>query len=82
MKNIFTTHPNSIGESYYQHFKFALWLGVTLIKAGCAVIIHALLPFLFVETAGRNICLIVEKLRETNRWELLQKKYGCKTSNE
>ena len=47
MKNIFTDHPNSVGETYFQHFAFTFGTGFKLIVWGFAAMIHALLPFTF-----------------------------------
>jgi len=56
MRNIFTEHPKSINETYLQHMKFALLFGMTMIISGMACLIHAIFPFLFIQT-GTN-CLI------------------------
>jgi len=52
--NLFTKHPNSIGETYFEHLFFALISGVQLVWGGLACIIHAFLPFLF-QTTGSQI---------------------------
>ena len=54
MKNIFTEHPKSLGETYFQHMKFACWLGWSMLMASVAFIIHAIFPFLLQKT-GSNI---------------------------
>lgn len=54
MKNIFTKHPHSINETYFQHFKFAFAFGANLLLGGLTCIIHAIFPFLFQKT-GSNI---------------------------
>lgn len=56
MKNIFTDHPNSIGETYWQHFFFAFKFGAQMVIGGSACIIHAVLPFAFKKT-GSNYLL-------------------------
>lgn len=56
MSNIFTKHPHSIGESYFQHFKFAFSFGVRLLLGGLACIMHAFFPFIFQKT-GSNVLL-------------------------
>lgn len=56
MKNIFTDHPHSIGESYLQHLKFAGKFGISMTLGGLACCIHACLPFLFKNT-GSNVLL-------------------------
>ena len=53
MTNPFTAHPASVGETYGQHLRFALRFGALMTAGGLAALVHALLPFLFVTTAGR-----------------------------
>jgi hypothetical protein len=55
MANPFTAHPASVGETYAQHFRFALTFGVRMILGGLAAAIHALLPFLFITRASRAL---------------------------
>jgi hypothetical protein len=56
MKNIFTEHPQSVGETYFQHLKFASVFGGKMVIGGLACIIHAIFPFFF-EKTGSNILL-------------------------
>lgn len=51
----FTEHPATVGESYGQHFAFASSIGVKLLAAGGAALLHALLPFLCKTTASRAV---------------------------
>jgi hypothetical protein len=51
--NPFTAHPTSVGETYGQHFGFALRFGAKMTAGGLAAIVHSLLPFCFVTTASR-----------------------------
>ncbi|MEO8849715.1 MAG: DUF6356 family protein [Casimicrobiaceae bacterium] len=53
MTNPFTAHPATVGETYAQHFHFALRFGTLMTLGGLAALVHALLPFCFVTTAGR-----------------------------
>jgi hypothetical protein len=55
MTNIFTAHPASVGETYAQHFAFALRFGARMTLGGLAAMVHALFPFLFVTTASRAL---------------------------
>lgn len=48
----FTEHPAAVGESYGEHFRFASGIGLKLLAAGVAALLHALLPFLFKSTAS------------------------------
>lgn len=56
MKNIFTDHPESIGETYWQHFFFASLFGIKMVAAGLACLVHAIFPMFFVKT-GSNILI-------------------------
>ncbi|MEM7003704.1 MAG: DUF6356 family protein [Pseudomonadota bacterium] len=61
MTSLFTSHPASVGESYFAHFLTAMKFSVTMVF-GCVVCaIHAVLPFLFEKTGSR----IIEHLHHT-----------------
>jgi uncharacterized circularly permuted ATP-grasp superfamily protein len=51
----FREHPASVGETYVEHFGVATSFGFTLVKAGLACLVHAVLPFLFTTTGKRAI---------------------------
>jgi Family of unknown function (DUF6356) len=53
MPNPFTAHPASVGETYWQHLRFALRFGARMTAGGLAALMHAFLPFVFTTTAGR-----------------------------
>ena len=55
MKNIFTEHPNSVGESYFMHMLFAIKVGLKLILWGFAAILHAIFPFMLQTYVSSNI---------------------------
>ena len=55
MPNPFTSHPASVGESYGEHFGFALAFGVRMTLGGFAAIVQAAFPFLFITTASRTL---------------------------
>ena len=55
MANIFTAHPASVGETYSEHFRFALYFGIRMTLGGLAAALHAVFPFLFVTTASRAL---------------------------
>ena len=61
-------HLKDIGETYWQHFKFAMSLAFLLFKAGFAVFVHAIVPSLFVTTASetlKEINFILESRKDT-----------------
>lgn len=64
MKNIFTDHPHSVGESYFVHFKYALCMFMYTLAASLACLIHAIFPFLFQTTGSRILIKVMHKLIE------------------
>ncbi len=52
MKNIFTDHPHSIGETYFEHLCFAFKFGAQMMIGGFACILHSIFPFLCKTTAS------------------------------
>ena len=65
--SLFTDHPRSLGESYWEHQRHALEFGVSMIRGGIACVIHALLPALFVRTASTTVVHLHERLVATRR---------------
>lgn len=55
MKNIFTDHPKSVGETYLQHFFFATRFGFHMITGGLACLLHAIFPFMFKRTGSNKL---------------------------
>ena len=55
---IMVDHPNSVGETYFEHMGFALRFSGLLFAAGFCALVHAFLPFCFEKTASNLIrCL-------------------------
>jgi hypothetical protein len=52
MINPFTAHPASVGETDGEHFVFALGFGARMTLGGLAAMVHAVLPFAFINTAS------------------------------
>lgn len=61
---LFTDHPRSIGETYWQHLRYAIVKGVVLTVAGLCLIIHSIFPFLFVNTASNVVTKIYTTLQQ------------------
>lgn len=55
LTDLFTRHPDTVGETYLGHMAFALGFAGWLVVAGIAALIHAVFPFLFETTASRII---------------------------
>ncbi|MDQ3075241.1 MAG: DUF6356 family protein [Pseudomonadota bacterium] len=52
---LFRDHPQSLGMSWARHGAGAVVIGARMIGAGAACIVHAAIPGLFSETAGRTV---------------------------
>jgi hypothetical protein len=61
---LFTDHPRSLGLSWGEHAAGAVKIGFELIGAGCAAIVHAIVPGLFTETAGRTVTRIHDHIQQ------------------
>lgn len=58
----FTEHPASVNETYIEHLRAASSFAFSMIGAGIACLVHALLPFLFVTTASETIKTLHERM--------------------
>lgn len=63
MRNIFNHHPNSVGETYFQHFRKAFAFGIRLILIAFRAFIHAILPFCFEHSVSKSIRKLNDKLQ-------------------
>lgn len=52
---LFADHPRSLGMSWARHGIGAAKIGVELIAVGFACLVHAIVPGLFTQTAGKTI---------------------------
>ena len=52
---LFSDHPRSLGMSWAEHGYGAVVIGARMVGAGLACIVHAVVPALFTETAGRTV---------------------------
>lgn len=59
---LFTDHPASVGESYFEHMGMATSFAVRMIGGGLACLLHGLLPFLFVRTGSLQVALLHERM--------------------
>ena len=66
MKNPFISHPHKVGESYIQHFGFAVKTGIKLILWGVAAMIHGVFPFIFTSYVSTKIKELYHQITERN----------------
>lgn len=52
---LFVEHPKSLGMGWARHGAGAVKISAELIGAGCACLIHAIVPGLFTQTAGKTV---------------------------
>ena len=69
LSKLFTDHPSSVGETYWQHMGMAFSFAVAMIGAGLACLLHGIFPFLFVKTGSRTITQLHDRM-VTNRSRL------------
>ena len=62
LENLFTDHPQSLGETYLQHQQHALTFGATMVVAGIACMVHTLVPALFESTGSRVVTRLYNRM--------------------
>jgi hypothetical protein len=65
-ERLFTEHPASVNESYFQHLVNAWRFAFRMIGSGLVCLLHGLLPFAFCSKASDTICELHERM-VTNR---------------
>ena len=64
MKNIFSNHPNSVGETYLQHLFKAFNFGYKLTVMSIQAFIHGILPWCFEHTVSNKIKKLNDVLQQ------------------
>lgn len=67
MIRLFSDHPASIGESYWQHFRAAACFGISMIGGGLACLVHAVFPFAFTTRGSETIARLHERVTRHRR---------------
>ena len=67
LASAFSDHPASVGETYGQHMGMAFSFGGRMVLAGCACLVHGLLPFLFVKTGSTAIRALHDEMVANRR---------------
>jgi hypothetical protein len=68
LKLLFTEHPQEAGETYFSHQRFAMGTGLVLLFLAVSLSIHAILPFIFKDTASKGIHGLSDKLKARDRF--------------
>lgn len=61
-EQMFRDHPRSVGETYCEHLRAAAYFGVTMVFAGLACLIHAIVPGLFVNIGSTAVERLHDKM--------------------
>jgi len=59
---LFKEHPDSVGESYFEHMSASFSFAVPLLSAAIAAFIHGVFPFFFVRTGSRIVTRLHERM--------------------
>ncbi len=70
MSNIFTKHPESVGENYFLHFAKAIRFGVKLLFLSYKSFVHAILPFVYVDVISSKIKELNDQLQKRKNKQL------------
>jgi hypothetical protein len=55
LHRLFSEHPASVGETYWEHLLHASWFAGKMVFAAGACFVHAVFPFLCVKTGSKCI---------------------------
>jgi hypothetical protein len=64
---LFTEHPATVNETYFQHFASASSFGLRMIGGGLMCFVHALLPGVFCTKASSMIGELHERMLVNRR---------------
>ena len=62
MHRLFTEHPASVGETYFQHLCSAWYFAANMLLGALACLLHGLLPFLFEKTGSGRIAHLHDRM--------------------
>ena len=62
MRQLFTEHPASVGETYGQHMASAFGFAGAMFAASLACFLHGIFPWLFRTTGSRTIVTLHERM--------------------
>ncbi len=59
-----SSHLKEINETYFEHLRFAMWMGVRMVFAGVACILHSIMPEILITTASDTIKTLNQEMHE------------------
>jgi hypothetical protein len=78
LKRLFTEHPATVNESYWQHFASAMGFGFRMIWGGLVCMVHAVIPGVCCTKASEMIGELNDRMI-TNRRRLGQPELSIET---
>lgn len=67
IKKKFSDHPNSVGESYWEHFQFASKAAGTTASISAIMLLHAFFPFTYKTTASDMLNKLNKEMQKRNQ---------------
>ena len=64
MRNIFTEHPNEVGENYFQHMGHAIGFCLLLLSLSFKALVHAIFPFCYKTAVSDRILKLSEGMQK------------------
>ena len=61
---LFRDHPKSLGMSWAEHGAGAAVIGARMVGAGIACMVHAAVPGLFTQTAGKTVLSLYDHMMQ------------------
>jgi hypothetical protein len=61
-RKLFVTHPESVGETWFEHLCHAGWFAGMMLYGGVACLIHALVPGACEKTGSQVITLLHDRM--------------------
>jgi hypothetical protein len=67
VSKLFTAHPAAVGESYFEHMRFALKFSGRLFRAAFAAFAHGFVPAACETTASEAVFAMTDEIRARRR---------------
>ena len=61
-RRLFTDHPATVNESYFQHLANSASFGLRMIGGGLACFVHAFVPGVFCSKGNETICELHDRM--------------------
>lgn len=61
-RRLFTEHPASVDENYFQHFVQAMSFSLAMLFGAVACMLHAFIPGLCVTRGSQTICSLHDRM--------------------